>query len=157
MQLDPDVVLKVDSGLLPKTDQSSQQPSNKIGEMNDKKNTRTRDDASSKPSNESKPKTHISIEKTKSAPTDEQSEDTGDEMDSLYKQFQLMTMVDRKFCEKNFPQSSTHISELPMEVIMLIFKWVVSDHLDMRSLENLSRVKITLDHFPFNQCKPFDI
>ena len=68
------------------------------------------------------------------------NEDEQDDMDSLYKQFQLITLVERRFCERNSPQAATHFSDLPMEVIVLIFKWVVSDHLDMRSLENLARV-----------------
>lgn len=33
-----------------------------------------------------------------------------------------------------------HISDLPMEVILIILKWVVSSHLDIRSLEQCSMV-----------------
>lgn len=33
-----------------------------------------------------------------------------------------------------------HISALPVEVLVYIFKWVVSSDLDMKSLEQLSAV-----------------
>ena len=36
----------------------------------------------------------------------------------------------------------THISALPAEVLMYIFKWVVSLRLDLRSLEKLAQVKV---------------
>ena len=35
----------------------------------------------------------------------------------------------------------THISAIPLELIMYIFKWVVSTELDMKSLEHLGRVQ----------------
>ena len=34
----------------------------------------------------------------------------------------------------------THISAIPLELIMYIFKWVVSVELDMKSLDQLARV-----------------
>ena len=34
----------------------------------------------------------------------------------------------------------THISSLPMELIIYILKWVVSTELDLKSLENFSQV-----------------
>ena len=34
----------------------------------------------------------------------------------------------------------THISAIPLELIVYIFKWVVSSELDMKSLEQLARV-----------------
>ena len=34
----------------------------------------------------------------------------------------------------------THISAIPLELIMYIFKWVVSMELDMKSLDQLARV-----------------
>ncbi|KAL3889023.1 hypothetical protein ACJMK2_001381, partial [Sinanodonta woodiana] len=43
-------------------------------------------------------------------------------------------------CQLENPQRMTHISVLPMEVLIYIFKWVVSCDLDMISLENLSEV-----------------
>jgi len=43
---------------------------------------------------------------------------------------------------------ATHFSQLPLEVIMLILKWVVSSHLDMRSLDAFSAV--IFDSFELN-------
>ncbi|XP_016838278.1 F-box only protein 9 [Nasonia vitripennis] len=37
-------------------------------------------------------------------------------------------------------QSTTHISSLPMEIVLYILRWVVSSELDIRSLEVISRV-----------------
>ena len=59
---------------------------------------------------------------------------------TIYGQFQATTILDGRFCEKNFSQKATHFSQLPIEVIMLILKWVVSDSLDVRSLEKFSSV-----------------
>ncbi|ELV11970.1 F-box only protein 9 [Tupaia chinensis] len=46
----------------------------------------------------------------------------------------------RKLCQPELESSQTHISVLPMEVLMYIFRWVVSSDLDLRSLEQLSLV-----------------
>ncbi|KAL0622266.1 F-box only protein 9, partial [Plecturocebus cupreus] len=43
-----------------------------------------------------------------------------------------------KLCQPELESSQTHISVLPMEVLMYIFRWVVSSDLDLRSLEQLS-------------------
>ncbi len=94
---------------------------------------------------------------------------------SLYEQFEKMTLLENRICEKNFPQKvfffylenkemfsfrkrlvnflflllkATHFSQLPLEVIMLILKWVVSSHLDMRSLDAFSAV--IFDSFELN-------
>ncbi|XP_030411466.1 F-box only protein 9 isoform X3 [Gopherus evgoodei] len=45
-----------------------------------------------------------------------------------------------KLCQPDLDVSQTHISVLPMEVLMYIFRWVVSSDLDLRSLEQLSLV-----------------
>lgn len=45
-----------------------------------------------------------------------------------------------KLCQPEYDTSQTHISVLPMEVLMYIFRWVVSSELDLRSLEQLSLV-----------------
>ena len=39
----------------------------------------------------------------------------------------------------------THISAVPLELIMYIFKWVVSVDLDLKSLEQLARVSKMAD------------
>uniref|UniRef100_A0A8C0NLN9 F-box only protein n=1 Tax=Canis lupus familiaris TaxID=9615 RepID=A0A8C0NLN9_CANLF len=45
-----------------------------------------------------------------------------------------------KLCQPELENNQTHISVLPMEVLMYIFRWVVSSDLDLRSLEQLSQV-----------------
>ncbi|XKL62284.1 hypothetical protein PGB90_002117 [Kerria lacca] len=45
-----------------------------------------------------------------------------------------------KICVPNKPQKGRHISDLPMEVIMYIWRWVVSDELDLRSLDQCALV-----------------
>ena len=40
----------------------------------------------------------------------------------------------------NFNFQTTHISALPMEIILYVLRWVVSSDLDLRSLEMCSRV-----------------
>ncbi|GAB1606584.1 F-box only protein 9-like [Argonauta hians] len=43
-------------------------------------------------------------------------------------------------CSPATEQRAPHISSLPVEVVMYIFKWVISSDLDVRSLEQLSQV-----------------
>ncbi|XP_012215867.1 F-box only protein 9 isoform X1 [Linepithema humile] len=45
-----------------------------------------------------------------------------------------------RVCYPKFEQSTTHLSALPMEIVLFILKWVVSSELDFRSLEMFSRV-----------------
>ncbi|XP_078504067.1 F-box only protein 9 isoform X1 [Lissotriton helveticus] len=45
-----------------------------------------------------------------------------------------------KMCQPELDFNQTHISALPLEVLMYIFRWVVSSDLDLRSLEQLSLV-----------------
>lgn len=45
-----------------------------------------------------------------------------------------------KFCNPEFETTQVHISALPREILMYIFRWVVSSDLDMRALEQLSLV-----------------
>lgn len=44
------------------------------------------------------------------------------------------------FCQPLYETRMTHISAIPLELIMYIFKWVVSTELDMKSLEQLAQV-----------------
>ncbi|XP_011303086.1 F-box only protein 9 [Fopius arisanus] len=46
----------------------------------------------------------------------------------------------QRVCCPRFEQSSTHISALPMEIVLYILRWVVSPDLDFRSLEMFSAV-----------------
>ncbi|CAF4437690.1 unnamed protein product, partial [Rotaria sp. Silwood2] len=71
--------------------------------------------------------------------TNEVSEQDVDLIDSL----QRMHIDDGELstiCAKNFPQQATHVSSLPSEVLIYIFRWVVSSDLDIRSLEQCARV-----------------
>ncbi|XP_069462224.1 F-box only protein 9 isoform X2 [Ambystoma mexicanum] len=45
-----------------------------------------------------------------------------------------------KMCQPELDFNQTHISAIPLEVIVYIFRWVVSSDLDLRSLEQLSLV-----------------
>ncbi|KAM4834774.1 F-box only protein 9 [Thomomys bottae] len=69
--------------------------------------------------------------------------DTSSKMADLLSCFeQQLTFQEsvRKLCQPELESSQTHISALPMEVLMYIFRWVVSSELDLRSLEQLSLV-----------------
>jgi hypothetical protein len=71
---------------------------------------------------------------------EEEEAETDSQLMSLYEQFQMMTLSENRYCEPLRAQKSIHFSQLPIEVIMLILKWVVSSHLDMRSLNSFSAV-----------------
>ncbi|XP_077438903.1 F-box only protein 9 isoform X1 [Vanacampus margaritifer] len=45
-----------------------------------------------------------------------------------------------KICSPELEKSQVHVSALPREILMYIFRWVVSRHLDMRALDQLSLV-----------------
>ncbi|XP_054654271.1 F-box only protein 9 isoform X1 [Dunckerocampus dactyliophorus] len=45
-----------------------------------------------------------------------------------------------KICTPELEKSQVHISALPREILMYIFRWVVSSDVDMRALEQLSLV-----------------
>uniref|UniRef100_A0A4W3JBG2 F-box only protein n=1 Tax=Callorhinchus milii TaxID=7868 RepID=A0A4W3JBG2_CALMI len=55
---------------------------------------------------------------------------------------QQLTLQDSplKICQPEFEVNQMHISGLPLEVLVYIFRWVVSGDLDLRSLEQLSLV-----------------
>uniref|UniRef100_A0A8C1Y4F5 F-box protein 9 n=1 Tax=Cyprinus carpio TaxID=7962 RepID=A0A8C1Y4F5_CYPCA len=65
------------------------------------------------------------------------------EIDDLLMYFQQqLTLGDgtMKLCEPDTDTTEVHISALPFEVLMYIFRWVVSCDLDLRALEQLSLV-----------------
>lgn len=74
---------------------------------------------------------------TKSSDEDESDDEIKDD---------LLTHIQKKlgktstFCTPHLEQRTTHISKLPIELLFLIFRWVVSSDLDMRSLEMCSMV-----------------
>nr|XP_055026461.1 F-box only protein 9 [Misgurnus anguillicaudatus] len=72
-------------------------------------------------------------------------EDNGNdgEIDDLLTYFQQqLTLEDAtlRLCAPEKDTSQVHISALPLEVLMYIFRWVVSCDLDLRALEQLSMV-----------------
>ncbi|NP_956012.1 F-box only protein 9 [Danio rerio] len=72
-----------------------------------------------------------------------ESSENNREIDDLltYFQHQLTLGNDAmKLCEHETETSQVHISALPFEVLMYIFRWVVSCDLDLRALEQLSLV-----------------
>ncbi|XP_071804431.1 F-box only protein 9-like [Asterias amurensis] len=73
---------------------------------------------------------------------DDSDNDTQDDgIEDLVSELKSLTTNDIKsHCDPKFPQSSTHISSLPIELLLYIFRWVVSSDLDLRSLEVLSSV-----------------
>ncbi|KAB5582010.1 hypothetical protein PHYPO_G00182280 [Pangasianodon hypophthalmus] len=72
----------------------------------------------------------------------EENENDG-EIDDLLAYLQQQLTVEhssQKICQPEVETSQVHISVLPLEVLMYIFRWVVSSDLDMRALEQLSLV-----------------
>ncbi|KAK7590264.1 hypothetical protein V9T40_001877 [Parthenolecanium corni] len=74
--------------------------------------------------------------------TDENSdeEDVYDGSEPLEDRFNRLVGKFSKICTPNKPQKTLHIADLPPEVIMYILRWVVSDELDLRSLEQCSLI-----------------
>lgn len=60
------------------------------------------------------------------------------QLESITKAFGLMSTTG--LCSQSLPQTMTHISVLPTELLVLLFKWVVSKELDVKSLSRLSLV-----------------
>lgn len=68
-----------------------------------------------------------------------------DEIDNLVELFQQeLSLRNQGVCESTFAagtiSTNLHISSLPVEVFLLILKWVVSNDLDFRSLERFGHV-----------------
>lgn len=91
-------------------------------------------------SKNNQPTTETDVVITVDSNDDDDEEDKIEKEKTLYEQFQAVTLEENSFCTKRSPQDAMHFSDMPIEVVMLIMKWVVSDQLDIRSLENLSRV-----------------
>uniref|UniRef100_A0A8C9G084 F-box only protein 9 n=1 Tax=Pavo cristatus TaxID=9049 RepID=A0A8C9G084_PAVCR len=72
----------------------------------------------------------------------EDNEEDGKMADLLSDFQQQLTLQESsvKLCQPELDVNQTHISALPLEVLMYIFRWVVSSDLDLRSLEQLSLV-----------------
>ncbi|XP_012733284.2 F-box only protein 9 [Fundulus heteroclitus] len=69
--------------------------------------------------------------------------DTEGEIEDLLAYFEQQLSLESSFPKICIPEleiTQTHISALPREILMYIFRWVVSSELDMRALEQLSSV-----------------
>ncbi|XP_015229959.1 PREDICTED: F-box only protein 9 [Cyprinodon variegatus] len=69
--------------------------------------------------------------------------DTDGEIEDLLAYFEQQLTLESSFpkiCAYELEVTQTHISALPREILMYIFRWVVSSELDMRALEQLSLV-----------------
>lgn len=63
------------------------------------------------------------------------------EIEDLLERFQRQCLEDTDgLCKPGFQQNNSHLSSLPVELMMYIIKWVISPDLDILSLENLSMV-----------------
>lgn len=60
--------------------------------------------------------------------------------EDLIEHFERVRAKDSGICQPDYKQRGTHISSLPNELLMYIFRWVVSSQLDLRSLEMLAQV-----------------
>ncbi|CAG5134554.1 unnamed protein product [Candidula unifasciata] len=60
--------------------------------------------------------------------------------EDLLVHLQHMKLKDEALCQPEYEQKMTHISCLPVELIVYILHWVVSNDLDLRSLEMFSLV-----------------
>ncbi|XP_046492188.1 F-box only protein 9 isoform X1 [Neodiprion pinetum] len=69
----------------------------------------------------------------------DEEEDNEDDGDLLTKITRIICK-NQRVCSPQFEQSTTHISALPMEIILYILRWVVSSELDLRSLEVFAKV-----------------
>lgn len=65
-----------------------------------------------------------------------------DELDNLVNKFQKLCAKagSSRICQPKLEQEMSHISDLPPEVFLYILKWVVSQDLDIYSLEQVARV-----------------
>lgn len=73
----------------------------------------------------------------------EETEDSSDDSDDseIIEESQLLPKIQRRvskmrfLCSPKFDQTGTHISFLPVEILLYILRWVVSSDLDLRSIE----------------------
>jgi F-box protein 9 len=61
-----------------------------------------------------------------------------EDLSNLIQHFQKLKV--KVVCEPHLEQNMTHISSLPVELIVYILKWVVSNDVDVVALENISKV-----------------
>lgn len=80
------------------------------------------------------------LEFNKSSSKEYDSDDEDFQDLDLYTRFQRKIYKKNVVCEPEYEQKSTHISSLPIEIILYILRWVVTSDLDLRSLEHCSTV-----------------
>lgn len=73
---------------------------------------------------------------------DDSYDSEDEEMDNLVNKFQRLCSKagSSRVCQAKVDQQMSHISDLPPEVFLYILKWVVSQDLDIFSLEQVARV-----------------
>ncbi|XP_076173513.1 F-box only protein 9 [Ptiloglossa arizonensis] len=70
----------------------------------------------------------------------ENHNDKSEEESDLFIKLCKIINLNKCVCFPKFEQNTTHISALPIEIVLYILRWVVSSELDLRSLEMFSRV-----------------
>lgn len=83
--------------------------------------------------------------KVKAGTSKQQQEEADETIDDLIEAFQQDLAINNvRVCESNFSagtiSTSLHISSLPVEVFLVILKWMVSNDLDFKSLEKFGQV-----------------
>ncbi|XP_050436166.1 F-box only protein 9 [Adelges cooleyi] len=66
------------------------------------------------------------------------SEEDYDSQEDLY--VRLQRVIEPQICFPEHSQQATHFSALPTELVLYVFRWVVSSDLDLRSLEMCATV-----------------
>ncbi|XP_014236580.1 F-box only protein 9 [Trichogramma pretiosum] len=89
-----------------------------------------------KPREEIEPEKQVSSEIIK---CDRKSLETQDDS-NIFEKFSNDVEKTGQVCLLNNEQEMVHISALPIEIILYIFRWIVSRELDFRSLEKVSQV-----------------
>ncbi|CAG9859937.1 unnamed protein product [Phyllotreta striolata] len=67
-------------------------------------------------------------------------EDEGKDDEDLLSRIQRKASKKLTLCLPKLPKNGVHVGELPLEIILYILKWLVSDQLDLRSMEMFSQV-----------------
>lgn len=84
------------------------------------------------------------INKSKLSEVPSSSSSSQDEIEDLVECFQRDLSISNRLCEPSFGPdvvtTSLHMSSLPFEIFINILKWIVSNDLDLKSLENFGMV-----------------
>uniref|UniRef100_A0A8C6SNT3 F-box protein 9 n=1 Tax=Neogobius melanostomus TaxID=47308 RepID=A0A8C6SNT3_9GOBI len=83
------------------------------------------------------------INYSRSTDADKMERDADGDIEDLLSYFEQQLTLESsypKLCNPELEMTQTHISVVPREILIYIFRWVVSSELDMRALEQLSLV-----------------